>query len=168
MNAGAHGSAIFDVVEEVRVLDTAGSACTIPARDLAAEYRSCPRLQAQVAVEALLRGQPASPEQIERRMKEFNQRRWSTQPAAPSAGCAFKNPQRIPAGRLVDELGLKGTRVGGAMVSLEHGNFIVTDNTATAADVLDLLGLITRQARSERGIELETEVQIVGTEEPQS
>ena len=74
----------------------------------------------------------------------------------------FKNPGSIPAGRLIDELGLKGTRVGGAMVSLEHGNFLVNDGTATARDFLALIELIQLRARTKRRIELETEVEIIG------
>ena len=72
----------------------------------------------------------------------------------------FKNPTAIPAGKLIDELGLKGTRVGGAVVSAEHGNFIVNDGTATARDVLELIEMIRQRARAERGIELETEVEV--------
>jgi UDP-N-acetylenolpyruvoylglucosamine reductase len=74
----------------------------------------------------------------------------------------FKNPATVPAGKLIDELGLKGMRVGGAMVSLEHGNFLVNDGTATARDVLDLIEVIRSRARTQRGIDLETEVEIIG------
>ena len=74
----------------------------------------------------------------------------------------FKNPITVPAGKLIDELGLKGLRVGGASVSVEHGNFLVNDGTANARDVLDLIELIRQRARSQRGIELETEVEIIG------
>jgi UDP-N-acetylenolpyruvoylglucosamine reductase len=74
----------------------------------------------------------------------------------------FKNPASIPAGKLIDELGLKGSKVGGAMVSLEHGNFLVNDGSATARDVLELIEVIRSRARSERGINLETEVEIIG------
>jgi UDP-N-acetylenolpyruvoylglucosamine reductase len=95
-------------------------------------------------------------------MDEFSRKRWEAQPAAASAGCIFKNPGLMPAGRLIDELGLKGARVGGAVVSREHANFIVNDAGATARDVLELIALIKRRVRAERGIELETEVQIVG------
>ena len=97
-------------------------------------------------------------------MNQFSQRRWGSQPAAPSAGCAFKNPKAMPAGKLIEELGLKGRRVGGASVSLEHGNFIVNDGGATARDILDLMALIRELARAERGIELESEVEIIGNE----
>ena len=164
MNAGAHGGECFNLVREVRVVDARGEVRVLTPADMAPAYRSCPALRAQVAVEALFEGRPAAVEDIDRRMQEFNRKRWASQPAAPSAGCIFKNPDTIPAGRLVDELGLKGERLGGAMVSLEHGNFIVTTGPASASDVLGLIDRIRQRALSERGIHLETEVQIVGEE----
>ena len=88
-----------------------------------------------------------------------------TQPVAKSAGCIFKNPTTIPAGKLVDELGLKSSRVGNARVSRVHGNFIVNDGDASAAEVLELIDGIKNVARKKRGIELETEVEIVGEPE---
>jgi UDP-N-acetylenolpyruvoylglucosamine reductase len=74
----------------------------------------------------------------------------------------FKNPESIPAGRLIEELGLKGTRVGGAAVSSVHANFIINEGGATAEDVLALMDLIRLRVREARGIELELEVEIVG------
>lgn len=162
MNAGAMGSSMLDVVESVRFMDFDGTVHERPAQELAAAYRSCPALKTHIALAAILIGQPDSREAIEQRMKEYSRKRWKSQPAAPSAGCIFKNPASIPAGRLIDELGLKGARVGGAIVSAEHGNFIVNSGTATARDVLDLIEIIKQRARAERGIELETEVEIVG------
>jgi UDP-N-acetylenolpyruvoylglucosamine reductase len=97
-------------------------------------------------------------------MKAFNEKRWESQPAAPSAGCTFKNPPTIPAGKLIDELGLKGTRVGGAVVSAKHGNFIVNEGSATARDVLELIAILQQRAKAERGIELQTEVEIIGVD----
>ena len=164
MNAGAMGSAMFEVVESVRLMDFDGNIRERTPSDLKPVYRSCRALEAHIALEAVLHGQPGSRDDIERRMTEFSQRRWKSQPAAPSAGCMFKNPVSMPAGKLIDELGLKGTRIGGAVVSAEHGNFLVNDSTATAHDVLALIELIKQRARAERGIELETEVQIVGEE----
>jgi UDP-N-acetylenolpyruvoylglucosamine reductase len=164
MNAGAHGGAVFDVVVEVRLLDRHGQAHVLAGADLQPAYRECQALEDHVAVEAVLSGKPGDGADIEERMRRFNAKRWSSQPAAPSAGCIFKNPAGIPAGRLVEELGLKGARVGGAMVSFEHGNFIVTEGPATAAEVLELIEQIRRRAREERGIELETEVRILGEE----
>jgi UDP-N-acetylenolpyruvoylglucosamine reductase len=162
MNAGAMGGATFEVVDVVRVMDLTGRIQERSVRELAPAYRGCAALRNQIALGAVLRGQASLREVIERRLQEFSQRRWKSQPAAPSAGCIFKNPPSVPAGKLIDELGLKGARVGGAYVSAEHGNFIVNDGTARAGDVLELIELIRRRVREQRGIELETEVEIVG------
>jgi len=162
MNAGAMGSQTFEVVESVRLMGADGVARNLPGRDIPVRYRECPLLRKEIALGAVFRATPAEQPGIEARMKSFSQKRWGSQPAAPSAGCIFKNPDLIPAGRLIDELGLKGTSVGGARVSLEHGNFIVNDGNATARDVLELIELLRMRARDARGVELETEVQIVG------
>ena len=89
-------------------------------------------------------------------------KRRATQPKESSAGCIFKNPASCPAGKLIDELGLKGARQGGAMVSTVHGNFIVNNGDATARDVLQLIEMIQTRAKAERGVELRTEVEIIG------
>jgi len=164
MNAGAMGGAMFEVVESVRLMDFDGNVLERKAGELKAVYRSCPALKTHIALEAVLCGEPGSRQAIEQRMTQNSQKRWKSQPAAPSAGCMFKNPGSIPAGKLIEELGLKGTRVGGAVVSAEHGNFIVNDGTATAHDLLALIEVVKERARVERGIELETEVEIVGEE----
>jgi UDP-N-acetylenolpyruvoylglucosamine reductase len=162
MNAGAMGGWMFDVVESVRYMDHSGQAHEEPAAQVKVEYRCCPLFKENIALGAVLKGHPASREVVEKRMKTFSQKRWDSQPAAPSAGCIFKNPGTIPAGKLIDELGLKGTKVGGAAVSEEHGNFIINEGSATARDVLELIETIRQRAKSERGIDLETEVEIVG------
>ena len=162
MNAGAMRSWMFDVVESIRIMDYQGQTHESDAAGAKAEYRSCSLLKNHIALSAVLKGHPAAREVIEQRMNAFSQKRWASQPAAPSAGCIFKNPDAVPAGKLIEELGLKGTRVGGAMVSREHGNFIVAEGKATAADILKLIEVIQQRAKTERGIELETEVQIVG------
>lgn len=164
MNAGAYGGAMFDIVDALRFMDHAGAVQEVPVERVQAAYRSCPFFNTHIALGAVLKGRPGDRSSIERRMTECSQKRWSSQPKAPSAGCAFKNPREIPAGRLVQELNLKGARVGGAMVSLEHGNFIVTDSSATARDVLALMELIKQRALAERGITLESEVQIIGSD----
>jgi UDP-N-acetylmuramate--L-alanine ligase/UDP-N-acetylenolpyruvoylglucosamine reductase len=164
MNAGAMGRQMFDVVEWVRYVSPAGVMYDADARSVPVTYRNCPLLASHIAVSAILRGQPVACAVIEAKVKEYTERRWETQPNEPSAGCVFKNPRQIPAGKLIDELGLKGQRVGGACVSAKHGNFIVNTGAATAADVLRLIGIIREQVRQQRGIELEPEVQIVGRE----
>ena len=162
MNAGAMGSQTFDVVESVRLMDFDGNVHELAPGEMAVEYRSCATLKNHIALGAVFQCQSAPRGEIEARMKAFSEKRWASQPAAPSAGCLFKNPGRIPAGRLVDELGLKGVGVGGARVSAEHGNFIVNDGTATARDVLQLIEIVKAKAKAERGIDLQTEVEIIG------
>ncbi len=164
MNAGAMGGWMFDVVESIRYMDYSGQTHEEEASKVQVEYRSCPLLKDHIALGAVLKGHPAAREVVEKRMKTFSQKRWDSQPAAPSAGCIFKNPGTIPAGKLIDELGLKGTRVGKAMVSQEHGNFIVNEGHASAREVLDLIEVIRLRVKVERGIELETEVEIIGEE----
>jgi UDP-N-acetylenolpyruvoylglucosamine reductase len=162
MNAGAMGGAMFDIVESVRLMSFEGKVHEQAARELTTAYRSCPAFKTHIALAAVMCGQPGSREAIEQRMNDYSRKRWKSQPAAPSAGCMFKNPPSIPAGKLIDELGLKGMRAGGALVSAEHGNFIVTDGNATARDILELIEIIRQRVRAERGLELETEVEIVG------
>jgi len=162
MNAGAMGGATFNVIESVRFMDHAGKILERSRAGMPVEYRCCALLKDHIALGAVFRCLPAPREEIEKRMKEFSERRWASQPAAPSAGCMFKNPATISAGKLIDELGLKGTRVGGAVVSTEHGNFIVNDGNATARDVLELIAILQRRAKDERGIDLQTEVEIIG------
>lgn len=162
MNAGAMGGATFDAVESIRVMDHCGAVRELTAREVEVEYRCCPLLKNHIGLGAVFKCHAASREEVNQRMNAFSEKRWSSQPAAPSAGCCFKNPATIPAGKLIEELGLKGLRVGGAMVSLEHGNFIVNDGSATARDVLELIAQLKRRAKAERGIELHTEVEIIG------
>lgn len=162
MNAGAMGSWMFEVVEQIRFMDFSGNVFERKASEVNVEYRGCPLFKTHIALGAVLHGTPASKEVIQERANQFNSKRWETQPAQPSAGCIFKNPQTVPAGKLIDELGLKGTKRGGAMVSTVHGNFIVNEGNATAKDVLELIDFIKQTAKAKRGIELETEVEIIG------
>jgi len=162
MNAGAMGSMTFDVVDTIRFMDRWGEIHTRSAAEVETSYRSCPLLEENIALGAVLRGKHSSRKMVTERMREFSERRISSQPGARSAGCIFKNPEECPAGRLVDELGLKGERVGGAVVSVAHGNFIVNEGNATATDMLDLIQVIQERVWAERGIKLQTEVQIVG------
>ena len=162
MNAGAMGSEMVEIVEGMSFMDKAGEVFEMAGSDIEFSYRSCPLLKNQIALGAVLRGRPDSAEAIAERMAAYSQKRWDSQPAARSAGCIFKNPEAIPAGKLIDELGLKGKSEGGAMVSEEHGNFIINKGGATAADILKLIDRIRQRVLDERGIVLKTEVQIIG------
>lgn len=162
MNAGAMTGATFDVVESIRMMDYSGNIREAVPKELDVEYRSCATLKTNIALSAVLVGRGDSRESIEQRMLAYSKKRWATQPAAPSAGCMFKNPAACPAGKLIDELQLKGTRVGGAFVSAEHGNFLVNDGSATARDVLQLIEQVRQRVKAERGVDLHTEVEVVG------
>ncbi|MDD5141130.1 MAG: UDP-N-acetylmuramate dehydrogenase [Verrucomicrobiales bacterium] len=162
MNAGAMGAATFGAVESFRFMDYDGEIHERVAGEVPVEYRACPLLKTHVALGAVFKCTPLPRAEIERRMMAYSEKRWESQPAAPSAGCIFKNTAAVPAGKLIDEIGLKGAHVGGAMVSLEHGNFVVNGGTATARDVLELIALLQARAKEARGIELHTEVEIIG------
>ena len=148
----------------MRYLDHEGLTHMKTPDELEVHYRHVPSLEQNYAVSAIFRGQLAAQEEIDRRLDESQEKRRTSQPAASSAGCIFKNPEACPAGKLVDELGLKNCAVGHARVSEVHGNFIVNDGGATAVEMLELIEKIKTTAREKRGIELETEVQIVGEE----
>jgi UDP-N-acetylenolpyruvoylglucosamine reductase len=162
MNAGAMGGQTFDFVTSIRYLDRDGNSHTKKRDELQVHYRNFPLLKENFAVSATFRASPAQREQIEAKLHESQEKRRATQPIAKSAGCIFKNPGECPAGKLVDELGLKNSAVGKARVSEVHGNFIVNEGGATASEVLELIDRIKETAKAKRAIELETEVQIVG------
>src|SRR6266487_94416 len=162
MNAGAMGAQTFESVTRIRYLDAEGNPHVKDRAELEVFYRRFPLLENNFAISAVFRGQPAPLEEIVRKLEASQEKRRTSQPAAKSAGCIFKNPDSCPAGKLVDELGLKNAHVGKARVSEVHGNFIVNDGGATAAEMLELIEKIKATALAKRGIELETEVQIVG------
>ncbi len=163
MNAGAMGKQTFEQVVNIHYVDQQGNRKTATTQELEVFYRDVPFLRNHYVLSATLQGQPGSVEEIDRLMKTSWHHRRETQPIAASAGCTFKNPSpELPAGKLIEQLGLKNISVGKARVSEIHGNFIVNDGGATAGDVLALIEKIQETARKVRGINLETEVQIVG------
>ena len=165
MNAGAMGTETFDQVVSVTFLDQDGEIRERPRDEIVAHYRSVPELNQNFALAAAFKGEKAEGEIISQRMNESKNKRRSSQPIAASAGCIFKNPEEIPAGMLVDELGMKEASVGKAMVSDVHGNFIVNTGKAKSSDVLGLISRIRNEAKEQKNITMETEVQIIGEEE---
>jgi UDP-N-acetylmuramate--alanine ligase len=166
MNAGAIDSETFQKVLNVQVVNLEGQFELLTPDRMEIRYRYVPTLREQFAVSAVFKGEPSSITEIDRKIRAAGDKRKRSQPVAASAGCIFKNPAECPAGRLVDELGLKNQRIGGARVSEIHGNFIVNDDGAgTARDVLALIAEIRRLAKQQRGIELELEVEVVGTDD---
>lgn len=165
MNAGAMGTETFDQVLEVTFLDDDGVIRTRSREEIESHYRNVPELTRNFALKAKFKGKKASAEVIAAKMKESQEKRKNSQPRAASAGCIFKNPEKKPAGMMVEDLGFKNHSVGKARVSLEHGNFIVNDGKATSDEVLKLIRKICDKAREVEGVELDTEVQVIGEEE---
>ncbi len=163
MNAGAMGGWMFDVVEAVELMTLDGEVKTLARSEMHVAYRHCAELHHGIALAALLR--PASTGEasaIKLQMDVYARKRHETQPREPSAGCIFKNPPGNSAGRLIDESGLKGERVGDAEVSPTHANFIVNRGHATGADVLELVRRVRARVRQAKGVELEPEVLLYG------
>ncbi len=170
MNAGAMGRATFDAVESLRYMDANGEVVDARRGQIDASYRRCALFTGAegakaIALSAVLRCERGDGAVIQETLRRYSDKRRASQPNAPSAGCIFKNPSAtMSAGWLIESLGLKGSRVGGALVSAAHGNFIVTHAGARAADVLELIAMIRGVAKEARGVELETEVEILGEE----
>ena len=165
MNAGAMGVETFDQVVEVVFLDEDGGIRKRGRNEISAEYRNVQELRRNFALQAVFKGEKDSAENIRAKWDDSRAKRRKSQPIAASAGCIFKNPGETPAGMLVDQLGMKGSEDGKAGVSEVHGNFIVNRGGAAAGDVLGLIERIKSKARSERNIELETEVKILGEDD---
>ena len=165
MNAGAMGLETFDQVVRVTFLDEDGVIRTRERGEIISHYRNVPELRRNFALQAVFKGKSDTFSNIKQRADSAREQRRGAQPSIASAGCTFKNPQEIPAGRLIDSLGLKGTHCGQAAVSETHANFVVNHGGASARDLLQLIESIQQQARSQRGVELETEVKILGEDE---
>jgi UDP-N-acetylmuramate dehydrogenase len=167
MNAGAYGHEIGQVVETVRVAH-GGRVVEVPGADVTWDYRHTSFREGELLLGATLVLRPDDAERIKERMDEAKRQRFSTQPhGARSAGCFFKNPpgSGISTGKMIDEMGMKGERRGGALVSAVHANFIVTEGEgARAGDAFALAEEIRERFRREHGIELEYEVELWGSE----
>jgi len=159
MNAGAYGFSISDVLSDIVVFDEAGERRQ-PPEGWRFHYRgsSIPEGSAVASITMQLR--PEDPKVLEKETRKLTQERTKSQPGGRNAGCVFKNPAGGHAGRMIDQLGLKGTRRGGAVVSPRHANFVVNDQGARAADVLELLDLVHEEVQKATGVDLELEVKV--------
>jgi len=163
MNAGAMGGWMFDVVVEVNLVNFAGEMRTLRKEEMHVDYRHCAELHEAIAVGAVLRpAAQAEAESISRQIDTYRDKRQKSQPREPSAGCIFKNPPGDSAGRLIDQAGLKGERVGDAEVSPVHANFIVNRGHATSADVIALVRKVRTRVEAAHGVKLEPEVLLYG------
>jgi len=165
MNAGAHGHEMAEVVESARLwLLLEGRVRSLVAGDLAFGYRHSELPSDGIVVGATMRLRAGDPAEMRVEMAEVRAWRRATQPLAePNCGSVFKNPPDGPAAaRLVEEVGAKGLRVGGASVSAKHANFIVADPGARASEVWELILRVRSLVEERCGIRLEPEVQLIG------
>ena len=167
-NAGAHEADVAGVLESARVLAADGSESVVGAADLGFGYRES-RFKGggdpwrDVVIDATFRLAPADPDVIKERLDDIRRWRQAHQPLGlPSAGSVFRNPEGDSAGRLIDEAGLKGTRIGGATVSEKHANFIVNDQKGTATDVRSLAEMVREAVLARSGVTLAFEIEFVG------
>lgn len=168
MNAGAMGGDMWSVFRSAIALNEDGDIVEFEKENMkGAVYRRIPEFEHNMVMQATFCGTPDDPQAIGARMDASRNHRKTTQPLAPSAGCTFVNPEEIPAGKLIDELGLKGFSIGGAQVSEVHANFIINKGGAKATDITELIDYIRNKAKTERGITLKAEVQVIGDREPQ-
>jgi UDP-N-acetylmuramate dehydrogenase len=167
MNAGGHGRETVEVLRRAWVLDLldAGAPPTALERevaDLELDYRHSNLRPSEVVTAAEFSVTRDDPAACEARVAEIVRWRREHQPGGQNAGSVFRNPPGDSAGRLIDAAGLKGLRVGGAVVSEKHANFFQADAGATARDVLDLVAEVQRRVAKASGVELVPELHVVG------
>ena len=163
MNAGAFGQEIEKVTVSVSGFERNGDPVVLARKDIAFGYRIAPELAGTVITSAVLQLQKDSAARLAARMEEILARRSAKQPLDyPSCGSVFKRPSGDYAGRLIEAAGLKGTRIGDAMVSPKHAGFIVNLGGATADDVYQLICRIRSTVADRFGVDLETEVKLIG------
>lgn len=164
MNAGAYNGEIKDVIESAEVLTQDGDIVTYNKEELNLGYRTSRVMQENaIVLSAVFALENGEHEKIKSRVDDLTEKRESKQPLEyPSAGSTFKRPEGYFAGKLIQDAGLKGYSIGGAAVSEKHSGFVINKGGATAKDVLDLIKHIQNEVKKQFGVDLHTEVRIIG------
>ena len=164
MNAGAYGGEMKDIVTSVKVLTKEGEVLELSGAQMDFGYRhSCVIDKDYLVLEASFLLKKADPKQIRQKMDELKEQRVSKQPLEyPSAGSTFKRPEGYFAGKLIMDAGLAGFTLGGAQVSAKHCGFVINHDHASAKDVLELIRHVQKVVKEQYGVELETEVKMLG------
>ena len=164
MNAGAYGNNISNIVKSVIVLDEKLQIEEIPLEKLKFDYRYS-IFQANknlICVAANIKLEHGNHDEIASKIKENLLKRKNSQPLEyPSAGSVFRNPEGNYAGKIIEELGLKGKNIGGAEISTKHANFIINKNNASSSDILNLIKLVQKEVKDKYKIDLKLEQQLV-------
>lgn len=166
MNAGAHGKEMKDIVENVTAMDYEGNKKIFLQEDLKFGYRtSIFKKENYIITEVKMNLRKGDKETIKNKMAKYQNYRKEKQPIEyPSAGSTFKRGSDFLTAQLIDEAGLKGYSIGGAMVSNKHSGFIINKGNATAKDVLDLVEYLEKEINKKFGKKIELEIQVVGEE----
>jgi UDP-N-acetylmuramate dehydrogenase len=161
--AGSFGFEIRDVITSISLLMPDGSQKELSAEDIVFEYRKAHVPSGSIILSAVLSLKKDEPFEIKKRFIEFINEKKSRQPVSkPSAGCVFKNQKDIAAGKLIDDAGCKGMRVGDIEVSEMHANFFINTGKGTADDFLKLMDIVGKKVKDKFGIVLEPEIRILG------
>jgi UDP-N-acetylmuramate dehydrogenase len=163
-NAGTGGHGIAEFAATVSYIDAKGElrTCSRAELDVSYRYTRFKYASAEIVVSAVLQLTPGSPTDIQAKVREAVDRRSWQPKGAWCAGCVFKNPSGGHSGKLIDQAGLKGKKIGGAMVSRDHANFVVNTGNATAEDIIILISYVKQQVRDQLGVQLEEEVRYLG------
>jgi len=164
MNAGAYDGEMKNVLIKASAIDSNGHLKDFYPEDMNMGYRkSIFQDNGYIVVSALLKLKPGNKENIQKKMREFSRKRRQKQPIEfPSAGSTFKRPEGFYVGPMVEQMGLKGFRIGGAEVSAKHAGFIINAGNATANDVLELIKHVQVKARENFGVNLHPEIKVIG------
>nr|WP_183601842.1 UDP-N-acetylmuramate dehydrogenase [Paenibacillus phyllosphaerae] len=167
MNAGAYGGEVSDVIDHAVVLTVAGERRILSKDELGLEYRnSAVAKQNLIVLEATFTLRPGVREEMEAKMNELTFLRESKQPLEyPSCGSVFKRPPNLFAGKLIQDAGLQGVRIGGAQVSTKHAGFIVNVGESTSDDYLSVIRLVQQKVKEAFDVELQMEVKVIGEDE---
>ena len=166
MNAGAHGKEIKDIIEEVVAIDYQGNKRIFKKEELQLGYRtSIFKKEKYIITEVKINLSKGDKETIKSKMAEYQNYRKEKQPIEyPSAGSTFKRGEDFLTAKLIDEAGLKGYTIGGAMVSNKHSGFVINKGNATAKDVLELVQYIENEINKRFGKKIELEIEVIGEE----
>lgn len=167
MNAGAYKSDISELIDEIKVIDENLNIKIMKKDELDFSYRGSflQKHKEYICIEATLNFNYGDIDEIKEKMEKRKNRRLETQPLEyPSAGSVFRNPDDVPAGKLIEDAGLKGKMIGGAMVSDKHANFIINKNNASAADIYNLINEVKTKIKQQTGVELRQEQEFVNWE----
>ena len=164
MSAGAYNGEIKNVIKEAEVITSSGEIITLSKDELELGYRTSKVMKDNsIVINATFKLEKGNKEEIKETIDDLTQKREEKQPLEyPSAGSTFKRPEGYFAGKLIQDSGLKGYSIGGAAVSSKHSGFVINKGNATAKDILDLIAYIQEKVKKQFGVELHTEVRIIG------